>query len=123
MEVQKVDNITPKEFYNEFYMTGTPVVFKNASKVWKANGTFTPDWFRQNFGDRPIDVKGKTYTMREVMDLVVRGLKNKQIAEELTISVKTVEAHRAKIMKKMKASGVAQLVRMVVTKVEEDPVL
>jgi len=70
MQVQKVDDITPEEFYNEFYMTGTPVVFKNASKVWKANGLFTPDWFRQNYGDRVTEVKGKNYTMREVMDMV-----------------------------------------------------
>jgi FixJ family two-component response regulator len=52
-----------------------------------------------------------TQREREVMDLVVRGLKNKQIAEELTISVKTVEAHRARAMEKMEAGSVAELVR------------
>jgi FixJ family two-component response regulator len=52
-----------------------------------------------------------TQREREVMDLVVRGLKNKQIAEELTISVKTVEAHRARAMEKMEVGSVAELVR------------
>ena len=52
-----------------------------------------------------------TQREREVMDLVVRGLKNKQIAEELVISIKTVEAHRAKAMEKMDVSSVAELVR------------
>ncbi len=51
----------------------------------------------------------------EILHLVVDGLSSKEIATQLTVSFKTVEAHRAKIMKKMKASGVAQLVRMVVT--------
>jgi two-component system, LuxR family, response regulator TtrR len=52
-----------------------------------------------------------TQREREVMDLVVRGLKNKRIAEELDISVKTVEAHRARAMEKMDVGSVAELVR------------
>jgi two-component system response regulator TtrR len=52
-----------------------------------------------------------TQREREVMDLVVQGRKNRQIAEELTISVKTVEAHRAKAMEKMDVSSVAELVQ------------
>ena len=70
MEVQRVDSITYQEFMDNFYRPGIPVVFKNASKVWKANGLFTPDWFRENFGERTIEKAGKTYTMKEVMDLV-----------------------------------------------------
>ena len=51
-----------------------------------------------------------TQREREVMDLVVQGRKNKQIAEGLGISVKTVEAHRAKAMEKMEVTSVAELV-------------
>jgi DNA-binding CsgD family transcriptional regulator len=51
----------------------------------------------------------------EVLGLVVDGLSSKQIAARLWVSSKTVEAHRATIMKKMEAAGVAQLVRMVVS--------
>jgi hypothetical protein len=70
MEVQKVENISHKEFMKEFYEPGIPVVFKNASKVWKANGLFTPNWFRENYGDRTKALNGSTYTMRQIMDLV-----------------------------------------------------
>ncbi|MES2564282.1 MAG: response regulator [Pseudomonadota bacterium] len=52
-----------------------------------------------------------TQREREVMNLVVRGLKNKQIADQLSISVKTVEAHRARAMEKMDVGSVAELVR------------
>jgi len=47
---------------------------------------------------------------REVMDHVVRGRLNKQIAFDLGISVKTVKVHRGKVMEKMEARSVAVLV-------------
>jgi FixJ family two-component response regulator len=43
--------------------------------------------------------------------LVVTGLLNKQVAGELGISEITVKAHRAKVMRKMKADSLADLVR------------
>jgi FixJ family two-component response regulator len=49
---------------------------------------------------------------RQVMALVVSGLLNKQIGGELGISEITVKAHRGKVMQKMKADSLAELVRM-----------
>jgi FixJ family two-component response regulator len=49
---------------------------------------------------------------REVMALVVAGLLNKQVAHELGISEITVKAHRGKMMRKMGARSVADLVKM-----------
>ena len=48
----------------------------------------------------------------EVMDMVTAGRSNKEIASALGVSAKTVEAHRAKVMDKMKAGSLAELVRM-----------
>jgi len=48
----------------------------------------------------------------EVFALVVAGLLNKQIAWEMSISEKTVKVHRARVMEKMGADSVADLVRM-----------
>ena len=45
------------------------------------------------------------------MELVISGLQNKQIAERLQISPKTVEIHRYKMMRKLEAHSVAELVR------------
>lgn len=51
----------------------------------------------------------------EVMDMVTAGKSNKEIANELGVSSKTVEAHRAKVMEKMEARSLAELVRLVVS--------
>jgi FixJ family two-component response regulator len=52
---------------------------------------------------------------REVMDLVVEGFLNKQIGWELEISEITVKAHRGKLMRKMKATTLADLIKKVWT--------
>jgi len=49
---------------------------------------------------------------RQVMVLVVSGLLNKQVGGELGISEITVKAHRGKVMQKMKADSLADLVKM-----------
>ena len=51
----------------------------------------------------------------EVMHLVVEGKLNKQIADDLNISMKTVEAHRARVMEKMGAKTLADLVKVSLT--------
>ena len=50
---------------------------------------------------------------REVMPLVAAGLLNKQVADKLATTERTVKFHRAHIMRKMEASSLADLVRMV----------
>ena len=49
---------------------------------------------------------------QEVMQQVVSGLLNKQVAGELEISEFTVKVHRGQVMRKMRADSLADLVRM-----------
>jgi len=54
-----------------------------------------------------------TVREREVLDLVVTGMLNKQIGERLGVAEKTIKVHRGRVMQKMAAASVADLVRMV----------
>ena len=49
---------------------------------------------------------------RQIMSLVVRGLQNKQIAADLTITEATVKLHRGQVMRKMDAGSAVELARM-----------
>jgi FixJ family two-component response regulator len=49
---------------------------------------------------------------RQVMGLVVGGLLNKQVGHRLGVTEKTVKAHRARVMRKMRADSLAELVRL-----------
>ncbi len=56
------------------------------------------------------DVKQLTRREKEVTRHVANGYKNKEIAEKLFISVKTVESHRANIMTKLSIRSAAKLI-------------
>ena len=73
--------------------------------------------FTRRSRDDAISHRIKQLTQREneVMKLVVKGKLNKQIADELDISMKTVEAHRARVMEKMGVRTLAELVKAVMS--------
>ena len=52
---------------------------------------------------------------RDVMDLVVAGLPNKLIADQLEISVRTVEVHRARVFDKMQVKSAVELANLLRT--------
>ncbi|WP_028118108.1 response regulator transcription factor [Ferrimonas senticii] len=49
---------------------------------------------------------------REIFRLVVSGQTNKQMADTLFVAVRTIEVHRAKVMKKLGASNIAELLKL-----------
>jgi DNA-binding NarL/FixJ family response regulator len=60
---------------------------------------------------RPESLTGRE---QEILELIWSGLKNREIGQQLTISVKTVEAHRANMMKKVRVSNTAQLLKVAI---------
>ncbi|MDR2925387.1 MAG: response regulator [Azoarcus sp.] len=70
---------------------------------------------RRNQADTAHRLAQLTVREREVLDLVIAGKLNKQIADVLGISIKTVEVHRARVMDKMGVTTMASLIRRVMS--------
>ncbi len=71
---------------------------------------------QQRVSHRDIEARLASLTRREqqVLEFVAAGKKNRAIANQLNISEKTVELHRANLMEKMQAGSLAELIKMVV---------
>lgn len=70
---------------------------------------------RETAGERkdlPAKFESLTARQRQVMELAVAGLSNKEIGSQLDISPKTVENHRAWVMERIGARNIADLVRL-----------
>ena len=57
---------------------------------------------------------------REILDQIVAGKRNKVIAADLNISQSTVEAHRAKVMDKLGARSLSELMRLMLKHAQSD---
>jgi FixJ family two-component response regulator len=80
------------------------------------NRAIVQDASRRSDGNRKVLLRSRyallTEREREIMDLVVAGRLNKQIAAGIAISEATVKLHRGHVMQKMEAASLADLVRM-----------
>lgn len=89
--------------------------FDDADLVKRVQAAFAKsDLFRKLSSERAeVEIKMGYLTPREieVLDMMVAGVKNRKIAQELGISSKTLDIHRANIFKKMSTKTVADLVR------------
>ena len=65
-----------------------------------------------------VALNSLTQREQEVLNLLVSGQSNKQIAEHFFLSPKTIERHRSSIMRKLEATSFAQLVRLSATRVD-----
>lgn len=93
--------------------------FKEADLMRAINAALAQSRDVQHKGAEQADLHHRLASLtpreREVLPLVVGGLLNKQVAAELGISEVTVQIHRGKIMKKMGAESLADLVRIATT--------
>jgi DNA-binding NarL/FixJ family response regulator len=101
-------------------------LIKAIREVAAGNAFFSPaisrrvvEHYREAFaGGRPAQQQTCTLTSREteVLQLIAEGFPNKAIANDLSISIKTVEKHRQQLMNKLKIHDVAGLTRYAMTK-------
>jgi DNA-binding NarL/FixJ family response regulator len=100
-------------------------LLKAIREVQRGNAFFSPaiakrlrDQCRDAFTNGRVTKKAGELTTREaeVLQLIAEGFSNKQIAGELSISIKTVEKHRQQVMNKLNIHDVAGLTRYAISK-------
>lgn len=72
-EIRKKGDISYDEFVEEHLKKGIPVVFTNASSVWKSNTIFTPEFFSEKFGAYKTRSEGVEYTMDEILEMTAKS--------------------------------------------------
>jgi DNA-binding NarL/FixJ family response regulator len=87
-------------------------VLKGDRFISPAFGSDILDKLRSRSGGISNETSGLTVRQREILQLIVEGRANKEIADRLELSIKTVEFHRAKIMAKLGARSAAELTRL-----------
>jgi DNA-binding NarL/FixJ family response regulator len=92
-------NIIRKVFAGEVYLSPSLV-----------NVLFKAETNLQN--NRSLEFSNLTVREKEVMSYIAKGLRNKEIATKLNLSIRTIETHRARLMRKLKVDSVAALTRI-----------
>ena len=93
--------------------------FNDQSLLDSVHRAIEQDARQRGEASRLADIRGRydrlTPREKEVLELVVAGKRNKVIAADLSVSQSTVEAHRAKVMEKMEADTLSDLMRMMLS--------
>jgi RNA polymerase sigma factor (sigma-70 family) len=93
--------------------------FRDQVLLDSVHRAITRDAEQRGEASRVADIEARLQRLtpreREVLDLIMTGMRNKVIAVELGVSQSTVEAHRSKVMEKMEAKTLSDLMRMMLS--------
>ena len=71
--IERRKDIGAKEFRAAFMRPRRPLVLTDALRGWDALKTFTPEFFRRNFADAPVRIRGQSRQLGEIIDLQLQS--------------------------------------------------
>lgn len=91
-------------------------LFSAIENIRQGEFYLSPRMPKERAGDKATLIASLSHREREVLKLIVQGKLNRQIAESFFISVRTVESHRASLLKKLHQKNTASLVKFALEK-------
>ena len=70
LAVERLADIGVAEFVAKFRRPRRPVILTDAARAWPLYGKVTPDYFRREYGDRVVRVRGHDYNLQALMDML-----------------------------------------------------
>lgn len=105
-----VDGYVVKAASAEDLLTAIHAVCQGKAYVSpEVSATLITGYLRSNRNERSSPLEGLTSRERHILQLVLQGMKNKEIADTLFLSTRTVEKHRANFMKKLNLHNLHQV--------------
>ncbi|MFD2572513.1 hypothetical protein ACFSUS_17880 [Spirosoma soli] len=76
-----------QEFAEKHLFANYPVVIGDACAAWPAKGKFTPQFFKEKYSTREVQIKGKSYKLGEVIDWIMNATKENPAPYPCTIQI------------------------------------
>lgn len=86
--IDKRSQLTSRELLHEYVKPGIPVVLVDAARHWGALGKFTPSFFKAHYGHLTKEIKGQTYTMAEMVDLLAHPAPGRPVPYPFSLDVR-----------------------------------
>lgn len=71
--IERRSGLSYVNFINEYVKPNVPVILMDAAKNWKAMNSFTPEFFKKNYGYKEASIQGKKYSLAEYIDLMLES--------------------------------------------------
>lgn len=69
--IERVRDVTFPEFLERYLLPRKPVVIENTTANWPALKKWTPDFWIKTYGDRKVEIDGKTYPLKEIIQMAL----------------------------------------------------
>lgn len=75
-EIERRSNLSYKEFHDNYLMPGVPVILSDSLKDWPAKDTWTPEYFKEKFGDKLLPIEDDMVAMSDFIEEVMQSSKD-----------------------------------------------